>query len=88
MYTAWQRGNFSSTDWADPEIELISADGPSVASWVGLAGMADATRDYFGAWEEWRFEAALPADARAMQGVGETGAGRTPRRRPRAAAER
>ena len=53
IYAAWERGDFSSVDWAHPEIEFVVVDGPSPGSWAGVAGMADAWRDFLGAWEEW-----------------------------------
>lgn len=28
MFAAWEKGDFSSAAWADPEIELVIADGP------------------------------------------------------------
>lgn len=57
IYAAWERGDFSSVEWAHPEIEFVVADGPSPGSWKGLAGMAEATRDRFSAWEDMRNEA-------------------------------
>jgi ketosteroid isomerase-like protein len=57
IYTAWERGDFSSTDWAHPEIEYGTADGPAPGSRTGLAGMAEATRDWMSVWEDWRVEA-------------------------------
>jgi ketosteroid isomerase-like protein len=53
---AWERGDFSSADWADPEIEFVTADGPSPGRWSGLSGMAEATRTWLGAWEDLRAE--------------------------------
>lgn len=44
IYTAWGRGDDSSTDWADPEIECVIADGPSPGTWTRLAGMAEGWR--------------------------------------------
>jgi ketosteroid isomerase-like protein len=51
IYAAWERGDFSSAEWADPEIESVIADGPSPGRWTGLAGMAEGWRDVLGAWE-------------------------------------
>jgi ketosteroid isomerase-like protein len=55
--TAWERGDYSSIDWAHPEIEFVIADGPAPGRWTGLAEMAEANRDFFSAWEDWRGEA-------------------------------
>jgi ketosteroid isomerase-like protein len=57
IYSAWERGDYSSTEWADPEIEFVIADGPEPGSWTGLAGMAEGFRDWLSAWEEYRIEA-------------------------------
>ena len=39
--SAWGRGDYSSIEWAHPEIEFAIADGPSPGKWTGLAGMAE-----------------------------------------------
>jgi ketosteroid isomerase-like protein len=57
IYAAWERGDYSSTEWADPEIEFVIADGPDPASWTGLAGMAEGWRGFLTAWEDYHFEA-------------------------------
>ena len=57
IIAAWERGDFSSAEWADPEIEFASADGPDPGSWTGVAGMAKANRDFLSVWHEWRLEA-------------------------------
>ena len=54
IIATWERGDFSSAEWADPEIEYVWADGPSPGSWTGLARMAEAWRDYLSTWEEYR----------------------------------
>ena len=36
IYAAWGRGDFSSVEWADPEIEFVIFDGLSRGRWVGL----------------------------------------------------
>jgi ketosteroid isomerase-like protein len=53
----WERGDFSSTEWADPEIEFVIADGPSPGSWAGLTGMEDGLREWLSAWDDFRGEA-------------------------------
>jgi SnoaL-like protein len=53
----WQRGDFSSVEWAHPEIEYVIADGPSPGRWTGLAGLAEGWRDFLSAWEEFGGEA-------------------------------
>jgi ketosteroid isomerase-like protein len=57
IFAAWEGGDFSSTEWADPEIEYVVADGPAPGSSTGLAGMADAVRDWLTAWKDFRFHA-------------------------------
>jgi ketosteroid isomerase-like protein len=57
IYAAWERGDYSSAEWAHPEIEYVAADGPSPGRWTGLAGMAEANRDVLSVWENVRQEA-------------------------------
>jgi ketosteroid isomerase-like protein len=57
IYADWERGDFSSVGWADPDIEYVVADGPDPGSWTGLAAMADVIRDQLKAWEDLRFTA-------------------------------
>ncbi len=54
IYAAWERGDFSSAEWAHPEIEHVIVGGPAPGNWTGLAGMAGAVRDLLSAWEEHR----------------------------------
>jgi ketosteroid isomerase-like protein len=51
---AMERGDYSGTEWADPEIEWVFADGPNPGRWTGLAGMAESIRDFLSAWEGFR----------------------------------
>jgi ketosteroid isomerase-like protein len=54
IYAAWGRGDFSSAEWAHPEIEFVVADGPAPGSWTGVAAMAARWRDDLSAFEELR----------------------------------
>jgi ketosteroid isomerase-like protein len=54
IFADWERGDFDSVEWADPEIEFEIADGPAPGRWIGLAGMVQGWRDFLGAWEVWR----------------------------------
>jgi len=57
LYAAWERGDFTSVEWAHPEIDWIIADGPTAGSWTGVAGMAESFRAMLDAWEDFRSEA-------------------------------
>jgi ketosteroid isomerase-like protein len=50
IYADWERGDFSSVEWADPELEFVIADGPDAGSWKGLAAAGQAWRDLLAAW--------------------------------------
>jgi ketosteroid isomerase-like protein len=54
---AWERGDYGSVDWADPDIEFVIADGPAPGSWTGVAGMAEGFRRLLNAWEAFHAEA-------------------------------
>jgi ketosteroid isomerase-like protein len=57
LYAAWERGDFSATEWAHPDIEYVIADGPAPGRWSGLTGMAEAYRAVLEVWEGFRGEA-------------------------------
>jgi hypothetical protein len=42
IYAAWERGDFTSAEWAHPDIEFVVADSVDAGSVTGLAGMAEA----------------------------------------------
>src|SRR2546426_449290 len=50
----WERGDFSTVEWADPGIEYVIADGPTPGRWSGLTGMMEGSRTFLSAWEDWR----------------------------------
>jgi ketosteroid isomerase-like protein len=57
IYAAWGRGDYSSTEWAHAEIEVVAVDGPDPGNWTGIAALAEAWRDFLSAWGEYRAEA-------------------------------
>jgi ketosteroid isomerase-like protein len=57
IHAPWERGDFSSTAWAHPEIEYVVVDGPSPGTWTGLTDMARGARADLDAWEGFRYEA-------------------------------
>jgi ketosteroid isomerase-like protein len=54
IFVAWERGDYSSVEWAHPGIEFVIAEGPSPGSRTGLAGMAGIWREFLSAWDDWR----------------------------------
>jgi ketosteroid isomerase-like protein len=57
IYADWEFGNFSSSDWAHPEVEVVIADGPAPGKWTGRAGMAQSHREFLSAYEGLRMVA-------------------------------
>ena len=57
IYAAIGRGDYSSAEWADPEIEYVFAGGPEPGRRTGLTGMAEGWREWLNAWEDYRVEA-------------------------------
>ena len=56
IYESWGRGDFSSLEWADPEIEYVIVDGPEPGRWTGRAAMAQTMRSILDTWENARIE--------------------------------
>jgi ketosteroid isomerase-like protein len=57
IFAAWGRGDFSSVEWADSQIEMVLADGPDPGCFLGLAEMAEGWRGRMSAWKQARFAA-------------------------------
>jgi ketosteroid isomerase-like protein len=56
IFAGWERGDYSSTEWAHPRIEFATADGPTPGSWTGQAEMAEWAREWINAWEDFRIQ--------------------------------
>jgi ketosteroid isomerase-like protein len=56
IFAAWERGDFSSVEWADPAIEYVVADGPDPGVYSGVPAMAASWRTVLSSWEEVRTE--------------------------------
>ena len=56
IYAEWERGDFSSTGWAHPEIEFEAIGGLEPGRAHGIPGMARAMREFLTAWEGYRVE--------------------------------
>jgi ketosteroid isomerase-like protein len=50
---AWERGDYSSVDWADSDIQFVIADGPEAGRRTGRAGLAPSLQDFENAWDEY-----------------------------------
>ena len=58
IYADWERGDFSSAEWADPDIEfVVEASGPTSSGTTGPKGMAKSFGSYLSSWKAYRVEA-------------------------------
>jgi ketosteroid isomerase-like protein len=57
IYGEWESNDYSSLEWAHPEIEYVTADGPVTGSGKGHAGVTEIFREFLSTWEDWRLEA-------------------------------
>jgi hypothetical protein len=51
IVAAWERGDYSSVAWQDPEIEFAIADGPTPGTWKGAAGITEGWGAFLSAWD-------------------------------------
>ena len=52
IYADWERGEYTSLGWADPEIEFAIVDLPtSSGTWKGVPAMITAFASFLDAWE-------------------------------------
>jgi len=57
IYAGWERGDFTSAEWAHPEIEYVSFDGPDPGRSTGRAEMAHHFRIWLSTWDGFRLRA-------------------------------
>jgi SAM-dependent methyltransferase len=57
IFSAWERGDWSSAEWADPDIEFVRVDGPAPGSWRGFAEVAGGVREMLSAWDDFHLAA-------------------------------
>jgi len=57
IYRDWERGDFSSVKWADPDIEFMLGSGADEAVHRGTAAIGQAWAEWLRAWDEFRVEA-------------------------------
>jgi hypothetical protein len=57
IYADWERGEFGIVRWANPGIEFVFDGGPSPGTWTGFADIAEAMRDFIGAWSDFHVKA-------------------------------
>ncbi|HWD11149.1 MAG TPA: nuclear transport factor 2 family protein [Solirubrobacteraceae bacterium] len=80
IYADWERGDFQSAAWADPEIEFAFADGPEPGRWTGLQEMAARYGAWLNGWKDFRAkpEKLIVVDStRILALVHNSGRGRT-----------
>jgi ketosteroid isomerase-like protein len=54
IYADWEHGDYTRTEWADPEIDFEVADGPAPGSASGVDKMAERFQSILAAWDDWR----------------------------------
>jgi ketosteroid isomerase-like protein len=63
IYAAWEKGDWSSSEWADPDIRFEMVGGLTEGSWRGRAEMSEAWAALLRAWEDL---SAVPDEIRAL----------------------
>jgi ketosteroid isomerase-like protein len=79
IYARWQRGDFSSVQWAHPQIEFEFADGPEPGRWTGIEQMSARYAGWLRGWKDFRAEAEryfTPDERRVLVFVRNTARGR------------
>jgi ketosteroid isomerase-like protein len=88
IYADWERGDFSSAEWAHPEMDYVLPDGPHPGRWRGLSAARGTLRLQLASWQQLRPEVqeCRELDSErvlvlmALRGVGKTSGLETPGR--------
>jgi ketosteroid isomerase-like protein len=54
IYADLERGDFTSVEWADPQMEYVLIDGPSPGTFTGLTEIARGLREMLSPWKDLR----------------------------------
>jgi hypothetical protein len=46
-----EAGDYTSAQWADPELEIVVVDAPAPGTWTGLVGLREVARELFSVWD-------------------------------------
>jgi ketosteroid isomerase-like protein len=57
IFADWERGDFSSVEWADPEVEFVLAEGLEPGTWTGVSAWMEWRDDFMSAWEGYSLKA-------------------------------
>jgi ketosteroid isomerase-like protein len=50
IYADWERGDWGQSDWIDPQMELVVADGPDRQNLTGHEQIRSRWREFLGTW--------------------------------------
>jgi ketosteroid isomerase-like protein len=57
IYANWERGDFRSVEWADPQLELVRPESVEGVALKGLAATTEGWREWLSAWDDYRAQA-------------------------------
>src|SRR6476469_7324222 len=80
IYADWERGDFSSAEWAHPAIQFVIVGGPDPGVWTGIGGMAEGWFRFLEAWDDFHVEADDQREldpTRALAMIRRSGTGRS-----------
>jgi hypothetical protein len=73
IYADWERGDYRSVAWANPDIEFVFVGVPSPGRWVGVAGMEGVKRVPESLGQTFRRGGRVPRAARRARPCAGTG---------------